>query len=84
MTFNAVCPGIVMTGLVPQELKSVPVDVVTPMSTILDAYERIISGNGTGLVLECSKDRVYVRDEHPKMDDAIEKFRSLLLGMGKN
>lgn len=56
ITVNAICPGIVPSGLMPQTaVDSVPPEYITVHQTIVDAIQRFLSDDSlTGHVLECS------------------------------
>lgn len=59
---NTVLPGFVKTGLPPQGLIDVfPAEHVTPMSTILRAFEGFLEGDSSGRVVECSLQELHER-----------------------
>lgn len=83
ITVNAIAPAIVATGLAPPGLMDAFGDeVVTPMSTIMRAFEELgdlrgeVGGEGwiatghTGQIVECSLRNLYFRDEVDKADDS--------------
>jgi 15-hydroxyprostaglandin dehydrogenase (NAD) len=58
MTFNAICPGWVETGLAPPGMldfvrQNCP-QIITPMSTILKAYNAFLEGDISGEAWECT------------------------------
>ncbi|KAF2030286.1 15-hydroxyprostaglandin dehydrogenase [Setomelanomma holmii] len=59
IAINAVCPGIVHTSIIPQEMiDAVSPDCLTPVSTIVSAYENFLDDETLyGRVLECSVDK---------------------------
>ncbi|KAH7078964.1 15-hydroxyprostaglandin dehydrogenase [Paraphoma chrysanthemicola] len=59
ITINAVCPGIVHTSIIPQEMiDAVSPDCLTPISTIVSAYERFLDDDSLyGRIMECSVDK---------------------------
>lgn len=83
ITFNAICPGVVETGMAPPVLydyirKTMP-DIITPMSTVLKAFNMILEGNMTGDAFECSGDQVVLRPQHDPLADHWDRL-SLLMG----
>ncbi|KAG9240544.1 15-hydroxyprostaglandin dehydrogenase [Calycina marina] len=62
ITVNTVLPGIVPTRIIPQAmLAAVAPDYLTPISTIVMAYDRFLSNDNfeTGLAIERSVDKLY-------------------------
>ncbi|OAL56662.1 hypothetical protein IQ07DRAFT_581978 [Pyrenochaeta sp. DS3sAY3a] len=59
ITINAICPGIVHTSIIPQEMiDAVSSECLTPISTIVSAYEKFLEDDSLyGRVLECSADK---------------------------
>jgi 15-hydroxyprostaglandin dehydrogenase (NAD) len=60
ITFNAICPGWVETGLAPPGMidfvrKNCP-EIITPMETIMKAYNKCLDSDMTGEALECTGD----------------------------
>jgi len=58
ITFNAICPGWVETGLAPPGMidfvrKNCP-EIITPMSTIMKAYNMFIDTDMTAQAVECT------------------------------
>ncbi|KEF57128.1 uncharacterized protein A1O9_07318 [Exophiala aquamarina CBS 119918] len=87
---NCICPGYVDTGLTPNELTVLwPAGNITPISTLVRAYDELISDTGTvvqdgksdgkdgqvkaGQSVECSVDRLFYRDPVPYPDES-QKF----------
>lgn len=67
MTFNAICPGWVETGLAPPGMieyvrKHCP-EIITPMDTIMRAYNRFIDTDITGQAFECTGNLAEPRPE---------------------
>ena len=65
MTFNAICPGWVETGLTPPHMvklfrKNWP-EIITPMSTVMKAYDMILESKITGQAVECTEDLIQPR-----------------------
>jgi 15-hydroxyprostaglandin dehydrogenase (NAD) len=61
---NTVLPGFVKTGLPPPSLADIfPGEHVTPMCTIMKAFEGFIAEEVSGKVVECSLDKVYTREK---------------------
>jgi NAD(P)-dependent dehydrogenase (short-subunit alcohol dehydrogenase family) len=61
ISMNAVCPGIVRTSIIPQEMvDAVSPECLTPQSTVVAAYERLL-GDETlfGKIIECSADKQF-------------------------
>ncbi|KAF2440356.1 15-hydroxyprostaglandin dehydrogenase [Karstenula rhodostoma CBS 690.94] len=61
ISINTVCPGIVHTSIIPQEMvDAVSADCLTPVSTIVAAYERCLDDASLyGKVIECSTDKQF-------------------------
>lgn len=61
ITINAVAPNVVRTNISSdtfyQQLESK--DLLTPMQPLLQAFDDMISGNGSGLVYECGPDNAH-------------------------
>lgn len=84
ITVNAICPAVVATGLAPPGLLDVFEDKhMTPMSTIMRAFEELgdLSGVGNegwtkggknGCIVEASVGNLYYRDEVEKPDEGQE------------
>lgn len=80
ITINAICPALVATGLAPPGLMdSFSEDMVTPMSTIMRAFDELgdldavqrdgwRQGGHTGQIVECSLGNLYYREEVEKAD----------------
>lgn len=82
ITVNAVCPGMVETGIAPQMIykyikENMP-DVITPMSTIMKAFNTILGSNMTGQVLECSGELVQPRPPHDPLADHWERLSHMM------
>ena len=82
ITFNAICPGVVETGIAPEMvyklLRETMPDVITPMSTIMKAFKMILESNMTGEVLECSGELVVPRPQHDPLTDHFDRLSSLM------
>lgn len=61
ISINTICPGIVHTSIIPQEMvDAVSPDCMTPVSTIVAAYERCLDDASLfGKVIECSTDKQF-------------------------
>jgi len=87
---NCICPGYVDTGLTPKEVTSLwRPEYITPVSTMVRAYDELISETGTvaqdgksdgkdgqvktGQSVECSVDRLFYRDPVSYADES-QKF----------
>ncbi|KAH7402502.1 hypothetical protein BKA66DRAFT_564417 [Pyrenochaeta sp. MPI-SDFR-AT-0127] len=59
ITINAVCPGIVQTSIIPQEMvDAVSAECMTPVSTVVGAYERFLEDESLyGRIVECSAEK---------------------------
>jgi hypothetical protein len=71
---NTVLPGIVPTKIIPQAmLDAVSPECLTPVSTIVAAYDQLLSGNNhqTGEAIECSVDKHFLV---PKMEYCNGRF----------
>ncbi|KAK5110480.1 hypothetical protein LTR62_005831 [Meristemomyces frigidus] len=66
---NCVLPGIVPTAIVPpQFLAAVDQEDLTPLSTIVKAYMRLIEGDETGQGIEASVDKLLAFSEPPMLN----------------
>ena len=81
----AICPGLVPTPLISEELRdAVPAEVLTPVSTVVEALDRIIEGQFTnGQVVECSGTEIQVRPPLEYLNPAAQyigqgKFKGLV------
>ncbi|KAH6054849.1 hypothetical protein HBI54_015460 [Parastagonospora nodorum] len=61
ITINAICPGIVQTSIIPQEMvDAVSPECLTPISNVVSAYERFLDDDSLyGRVLECSAEKQF-------------------------
>jgi hypothetical protein len=57
----------------------VPPEYVTPMTTVLQAYDRFIDGIETGCTAEISRDKIYMRDP-PEYPDRFQQWQVENLG----
>lgn len=70
MTVNAIMPSAIQTTVMPKQIWDVFVErgVATPMSTVIQAFERFLEGgvasSVSGECVEACVDAVYVRDQH--------------------
>ena len=67
MTFNAICPGWVETGLAPPGMieyvrKHCP-QIITPMDTIMRAFNKCLETDVNGQAFECTGDLAEPRPE---------------------
>lgn len=61
---NAICPAFVVTNLCPPEvLKVFPKEHITPMSTVLSAFNTFLDSDVTGKVVECTLDELHYREQ---------------------
>ncbi|KAJ5726905.1 hypothetical protein N7493_005932 [Penicillium malachiteum] len=62
---NAICPAFVLTGLCPKDIRDrFPKEHVTPMSTIIKAYETFINDDSlSGQTVEVSLNQLYFRTQ---------------------
>ena len=81
ITFNAVCPAMVETGMGSaayyKYVKENMLHLLTPMSTVMNAFNRILSGDSTGEILECSGERMEARPEIERLDNTLEELTSM-------
>ncbi|KAF4955775.1 hypothetical protein FGADI_4347 [Fusarium gaditjirri] len=70
----ALCPGLVPTPLISEELRdAVPQHVLTPVSTIVQALERILKGDFiNGAAVECSGTEIQARPPQEYLNAAAE------------
>jgi 15-hydroxyprostaglandin dehydrogenase (NAD) len=62
ITVNAILPAFVVTGLAPAGLvDAMPKEHLTPMSTILKAYDSFLESDMSGETVECSGTELYYR-----------------------
>jgi NAD(P)-dependent dehydrogenase (short-subunit alcohol dehydrogenase family) len=75
ISINAVCPGIVHTNIIPQEMiDAVSPEALTPQSTIAAAYERCLNDESLfGKVIECSADKQFFLDPPSLANGKISK-----------
>ena len=67
ITFNAICPGWVETGLAPPGMidfvrKNCP-EIITPMATIMKAYNMFLDSDMSGNAVECTGELAEPRPE---------------------
>ncbi|KIV77299.1 hypothetical protein PV11_09106 [Exophiala sideris] len=62
ITLNAICPGIVMTGIDAEAMKIIPERYHTPMKLLMDAFDKCIDEDISGAVIEISSKEIYLRD----------------------
>ncbi len=74
ITLNCVCPGPVDTGISPGMQKLVPQDQMTPMSCVIEAFDKFLEEDVTGQVAECAGSEIILR---PQMPYANETARLL-------
>ena len=84
VAINCIMPGTVDTGIIPESiLTQWPADCLTPMSTILRAFDEFLLEEGAGVVgseatvryghaVEVSVDHLYYRDPVPFADKSQE------------
>lgn len=83
VAINCLCPGLVATGITSRVLDLIPLEYITPMSTILKAHDRFINGEETGQVAEISKHNVYLRDQHSYSDESQQWIDANLGDLGR-
>jgi NAD(P)-dependent dehydrogenase (short-subunit alcohol dehydrogenase family) len=83
ITVNCLCPGLIDTALTEKVLSDIPPQYVTPMSTVLQAYDRFIEGDETGCTAEISTDKIYLR-EAPVYADETQQWVAENLGKVHN
>lgn len=74
ITLNCFCPGLIDTSLTAPLTALTPEEYITPMTTVLQAYDRFIDGEETGCAAELSKDMIYMR-EPPEYPDRFQKWQ---------
>ena len=74
ITLNCICPGPVDTGISPGMKKMVPDEQMTPMSCVIEAFDRFLDSDDTGLIAECAGTEVIMR---PQLAYANEIARAL-------
>ncbi|KFY90899.1 hypothetical protein V501_01909 [Pseudogymnoascus sp. VKM F-4519 (FW-2642)] len=79
ITLNCFCPGLIDTSLTGRLISMIPADYVTPMASVLRAYDRFIDGTETGCTAEISKDRIFMR-EPPAYPDRFQEWQMENLG----
>lgn len=73
ITLNAICPGPVNTGISPDMVKVVPLEKMTPVKLVIDAFEKFIDDDSlSGEICETSNENMYFR-EHLEYSDDIAK-----------
>lgn len=82
---NAICPGLVPTPLISSKLRdAVPPEVLTPVSTVVRALKRIVTGEfRNGEIIECSGTDIEARQPLEYLNEAAEyigtgKFKGLV------
>ncbi|KAH6662484.1 hypothetical protein B0J14DRAFT_707596 [Halenospora varia] len=73
ITLNAIAPGPVDTGINPNMHLVVPPEHMTPMKTLLDAFDKFIDEDITGEIAECASDGIYLR-KHVDFANGSAKF----------
>ena len=64
ITVNCICPAFVITNLAPKAiLHTFPREHITPMSTVLRAFDACMGEGVTGQVVECSLGELYWRKQ---------------------
>jgi len=65
ITINCICPAFVETNLCPPHVRAIfPPEHITPMTTILRAYDTFINDRSmTGQTAEVSLDKIYFREQ---------------------
>lgn len=80
---NCVCPGPVDTGISPGMQKLVPDEHMTPMSTVIKAFDKFITEDVTGQVAECSGPKIWIRERLPYSDDTARFLNQDMLNSKK-
>ena len=63
ITVNAICPAVVDTPIIPQEMRGLfPKEHLVPMTAIIKAHDRFLEGDETGQICELSQDQMYLRE----------------------
>lgn len=78
VALNTICPGPVDTGIDPLMRKVVPVEKFTPMSVVMEAFNKFVKEDITGQVAECSNKQFYLRHA---VDYADENAKFLIEDM---
>lgn len=84
ITFNAICPAVVQTGIAPpviyDYIKTNMPQVMTPMSTIMTAFNMILDSNNnmTGEVLECIGEQVAPCRQQTHLGDLWDRFGAVM------
>lgn len=73
MTINAILPAFVPTNLAPPGLiNSIPEEHITPMSTVLKAYDAFLDNEElSGETVEVSQDQLYYRKQVPYPSESL-------------
>lgn len=79
ITINCLCPGLIETALTESLVDAIPRQYVTPMSTVLRAYDRFLGGEESGCIAEISTDTIYLR-EAPEYADESQRWLAENLG----
>jgi 15-hydroxyprostaglandin dehydrogenase (NAD) len=83
VTINCFCPGFIDTGLTKRLLKTVPPQYITPMSTLLRAYDDILENDATGCAAEISRDQIYFR-QAPEFADESQRWVTDYVGLPRS
>lgn len=75
ITINAICPAFVITNLCPPHIRhTFPKEHITPMSTVLKAFDTFIDDDGmTGQTVELSLGDLYFRTQ-PEWANESQKW----------
>lgn len=87
ITINAICPAMVRTGLAPPELlDAYPEKYITPMSTIMRAYDELMDEErrANGQVVEASQGELYYREQYKPLHTAKESQEYLVKALSGN
>ncbi|KAG8170031.1 hypothetical protein KVR01_000776 [Diaporthe batatas] len=82
---NCVCPALVATGMAPPGLENFPKSIITPMSTMIRAFDELcefdklaaegkeawVASGPNGAVVEANLQNVTYREEPPRESDPI-------------
>jgi len=87
MTFNAICPGWVETGLAPpgmlEFVREKCPQIITPMATIMKAYNMFIDSDMTAQAVECSGNLAEPRPQPNPIDDRDRTLEEIAEGAFK-
>lgn len=84
ITLNAICPGPVNTGISPDMIKVVPLEKMTPIKLVIDAFEKFIDDDSlSGVICETSNENIYFREHLEYSDDNAKDLNQDMLNAAK-